>query len=58
MFGISCTHGGSYHWLLEQYYHSEGGRTESGVVLEKWKRVNNSGESNTTEYFIGYGYID
>lgn len=58
MFGISCTHGGSYHWWLEQYDYSEGVRTESGVVLEKWKRVNNSGESNTTEYYMRYGDID
>lgn len=57
-FGFCLTFGGSCHWWMEQYYKREGIRTNSGVVIAKWKTVSKGGEGDTTYYHLRYSYTD
>lgn len=59
VWGVFLLIGGSAGWWIEQYYEAEGVRTDSGVVIAKWKETREGAESSTiTETFLRYHYAD
>ncbi|MEJ7593004.1 MAG: DUF3592 domain-containing protein [Planctomycetaceae bacterium] len=58
-FGVAYVIGGGRNWWREQYYDAEGVRTDSGVVIAKWRETREGGEGGTiTETFLRYRFAD
>lgn len=59
MFGVAFVLGGGKDWWWEQFYESEGVRTDSGLVIARRKVTREGDASSTiTEHFFRYRFQD